>query len=397
MSQNIEIHCKYVDADKERYCIACKSNLKTKVLDMGSLPFFYGIRNDYVESLLNNRTFKSQLMTCPTCKLTQQVMHEETVEMTEKIYHSAISDASSPMSNSGWGMKRVKAFFENTDFTFQPNVVLEIGCQNGFLLYELYKRGAKELLGIEPSPKIPFQKNGFTAKIIHSFFDENLILNKKFDTVIALWVLEHVTEPVRFLRNIANILHDDGQMIIAIPNSEIQMEKGDPGLFMHEHFSFFSERSIATIFSLAGFKPIRINKTNSDFYVTAKKDKKYRPDDNMAGFKDPLIDYHNSLNRLVKRFLCQSSSIKRLGLWGACTTAVILVNILKLKQYVLFDGDPLKQDNEISGLAGIVFKPDKETLENLVDCICIVPIGFQKEIGNMLNTYNFKYFNLFES
>ena len=63
------------------------------------------------------------------------------------------------MSDRGWGQTRAKEFFNYINFLFPPKSVLEVGCQNGYLLYELSKRGAKYLIGIEPSSQKPFEKD----------------------------------------------------------------------------------------------------------------------------------------------------------------------------------------------------------------------------------------------
>jgi len=380
---------------KAKICLACDKPLDMKKkVDLGPLPFYYGVKNSKIESYLKGKTLKAQLATCLYCGLTQQILYADNLEVVEGIYRGQSSDASTPMSAAGWGQQRARAFFENTDFLIPPSSVLEVGCQNGYLLYELFKRGAKKLVGVEPSPQVPFKENGFKAKIFQEFFNKRRFHGQEFDTIISLWVLEHVKAPVEFLGSLAAVLSPKGQLIIAVPNAERQMKMGDPGLFMHEHLSHFTRQSLKSIFSLAGLRIEKIKETKSDFYVTARK--------LAAGSKrvrnqrraDPLFHYRNSLQALLKNFKKRKAPAKRLGLWGACATAANLISLTNLKRYTIFDGDVKKQGKEISGIRGVVNAPTQKTLQSLVDKVCVVPVGFQDVIGNILKQYSFPYFSL---
>jgi len=361
---------------------------------LGCLPFYYGVKNPKLEELLKGKRLKAHLGTCFTCGLTQQILYKENLRMVEAVYQSQSSDASTPMAEIGWGQQRAKVFFENTKFLFSPSSVLEVGCQNGYLLYELFKRGAQKLVGVEPSPQVPFTENGFKAKIFQGFFNKRRFHGQEFDTIISLWVLEHVKAPVEFLKSLTAVLSQKGQLIIAVPNAERQMRVGDPGLFMHEHLSHFTKQSLNNIFLLAGLHIEKIKETKSDFYVTARK--------SAAGSKkvrnlrraDPLSHYRNSLQTLLKNFKKRKAPAKRLGLWGACATAANLISMVNLKGYTIFDGDVKKQNREISGIRGRVWAPTKSVLQSTVDKVCVIPIGFQDVIGKILEGYSFPYFSL---
>jgi len=381
---------------KERKrCLACDEPLDiTEKVDLGHLPFYYGVKNPKLEPLLSGKRLKAQLVTCWSCGLTQQILYKENLEMVEAVYKSQSSDASTPMADSGWGQQRTKGFFDNTKFLFAPTTVLEIGCQSGYLLYALFKQGAKKLIGVEPSRQVPYQKNGFKAKVYTEFFDEKRFKGQTFDTVISLWVLEHVKAPVDFLKSLAAVLSPKGQLIIAVPNAERQMKVGDPGFFMHEHLSHFTRQSLRSIFSLAGLRIEKIKETRSDFYVTARKSAVLSKRIKDLKRADPLSVYRHSLQTLLKNFKERRMSAKRLGLWGACATAANLISLTNLKRYTIFDGDVKKQGKEISGILGVVNAPTQETLQSLVDKVCVIPIGFQDVIGKILAEYAFPYFSL---
>lgn len=360
------------------------------------MPYYYGIEDVDLKKIFNGKYFPAKLITCSLCGLTQQLIHEDTIKATDLIYQSKTAAVSTPMSDYGWGEVRANEFFEQNKFLFSPKDVLEVGCQNGYLLYELYKRGAKKLIGIEPSPQEPIETDGFKANIYNEYFDSKRFKDEKFDTIISLFVLEHLEEPLYFLRSLTKVLSKKGQIIIAIPNANFQMEQGDPGLFMHEHISHFNRVSLNNIFNLAGLKILKYKETKSDIYLTAQKTtSKISTDQLKNNLPDPLINYREALNKVLDNFKINLNDLEKIGLWGACPTAVNLVFMTKINNYVLFDGDEKKQGNEISGIKGIINSPSKQNIKNLVDKVCIIPLGFQRMIESSLQNYGIGHFSLF--
>ena len=101
------------------------------------------------------------------------------------------------------------------------------------------------------------------------------------------------------------------------------------------------------------------------------------------------------MDKVLDNFKINFNHIEKIGLWGACPTVVNLVFMTKINNYVLFDGDEKKQGNEISGIKGIINSPSKKNINNLVDKVCIIPLGFQKMIESSLQNSGIRYFFLF--
>jgi SAM-dependent methyltransferase len=75
---------------------------------------------------------------------------------------------------------------------------LDVGCGEGTYLKELHKRGFTDAYGIDPALAIP--KEWYLGK----FMDE--INLRKFDFVICVETLEHITDPIKFLTEIKNFI-----------------------------------------------------------------------------------------------------------------------------------------------------------------------------------------------
>jgi SAM-dependent methyltransferase len=99
--------------------------------------------------------------------------------------------------------------------------VLEMGYGDGLLTAELVRRGvALELL--EGSPLLCEEaKRRYGDKIaVHCCMFEDFAAGPIYDSVLALHVIEHVSEPVTTLRQIARWLRPGGKLILVVPNRQ---------------------------------------------------------------------------------------------------------------------------------------------------------------------------------
>ena len=378
-------------------CKICDHNLEIgQKIDLGALPFYYGKSNVKYENLMSNEKLNAVLQQCSSCGIIQQYQDWTLRKKINLIYESESSSQSTSMSKSDMGIKRARSFFDNTKFIFQPKSVLEIGCQDGYLLYELYKTGAENVRGIEPSPQTPYGDSDFVPEIIQDYFSEEIFPEKNFDTVISLWVFEHIENSIDFLNGIHTVLKEDGQLIIAVPNAENQIYYGDPGMFIYEHLFYFTRQSLNYILQLARFEIVDINTTRSDIYVTAKKSNQIYSN-TITKEKDLNLinDYSIALNNVIESFNKHISNFDKIGFWGACPTTINLIKMVDLSNYVIFDSDKSKIGTIVSGLDAEVKEPTRENFIKFVDIVCISPLGAQEVLSKHLSKIKFPYFNLF--
>ena len=95
--------------------------------------------------------------------------------------------------------------------------VLDFGCGDGKLLDWLQERGW-ETYGIEPSMDLEF----FRHRRLMS-----LPQDRRFTLVILNHVLEHVTDPLGALRQLAGALRDDGTLFLSVPRVDTLPQHGD--------------------------------------------------------------------------------------------------------------------------------------------------------------------------
>ena len=99
----------------------------------------------------------------------------------------------------------------------ENKTVLDVGCSSGFMLFPLRDEGHK-CYGIEPSGVF---SEYVKSRNIEVFDDIEDVLknNIQFDIIMHFFVLEHISDPLNFLKQQISLLKPGGKIIFEIPNS----------------------------------------------------------------------------------------------------------------------------------------------------------------------------------
>lgn len=134
--------------------------------------------------------------------------------------------------------------------SISPASVFEIGCGNGSLLLELQSIWpAASFSGIEPAAAAAnhARNAGFT---VADGFLESGGENTAADIVIAVNVVEHSSEPIRFLRAFRDRMAVSGRGIVICPDGDIPSVE----LLIFDHLHSFSGVALARICAAAGLR-----------------------------------------------------------------------------------------------------------------------------------------------
>mgnify|MGYP001381031307 CR=1 FL=1 len=154
----------------------------------------------------------------------------------------------------------LQAFFP---FSLRDKNILDVGCGVGSLL-NMLKNISHSQTGVEPC--MPYLKllkqQGY--KIYPSLSEA--IEKKKaiIDYAFSIAVIEHVKNPVEFLREIKKLLKPkEGRLLISTPNRDdilmtLLKEKFHRFFYRTQHRWYFNEYSLTKCIQLAGFKVSRV-------------------------------------------------------------------------------------------------------------------------------------------
>lgn len=122
--------------------------------------------------------------------------------------------------------------------------VLDVGCFTGTVLNRL--PASVQKFGIEPSEQARDICVANGIHIIGRSFEELAETSRRFDAVISLDVIEHVPDPLQFLRCLERVTKPGGVLIVATGDADASVWQfvGPPYYYSQnpEHISFISAR-----------------------------------------------------------------------------------------------------------------------------------------------------------
>tara|TARA_B100001123_G_scaffold424285_1_gene535576 strand:+ start:445 stop:1170 length:726 start_codon:yes stop_codon:yes gene_type:complete len=114
----------------------------------------------------------------------------------------------------------------NIDGPFKKLKILDIGCGGGLLSEPMSKLGAK-MTGIDASKnnievaKLHSKKMNLKINYIHCS-PENLKYKNKFDVILNMEIVEHVSDVNLFIKNCSKLIKKNGIMFIATINKNLK-------------------------------------------------------------------------------------------------------------------------------------------------------------------------------
>ncbi len=154
--------------------------------------------------------------------------------------------------------------------------LLEIGCAAGFFLDAAKKEGfhVKGIEQEESNARYALKKLSLDVNV--SSFESVQFPENHFDIIVALNVLSHLRDPLRFFEKVNSILKSDGLFVFETGNKAEMKSKwrgeilGENWL-TPEHLYHFSDNSLAILVNKAGFKVKTLAKTHVVDHLLSKR------------------------------------------------------------------------------------------------------------------------------
>jgi 2-polyprenyl-3-methyl-5-hydroxy-6-metoxy-1,4-benzoquinol methylase len=359
-------------------CLLCNSTEGSFFFLKPAIPIFLGV---YPTSFSKPEKFPVALWQCIRCGFVQQEISDSLIRFLQKIY-SQDSFISTPPGISSWGNYRAKVISDYLErFLESPGSILEIGCQSGFLLSELQKKFSCRAVGIEPGSVQSVPEN---ITFINDFFPSESLGDAKFDVIICQAVIEHVFDPLAFLKSIKKHLNPSGIVLIQVPDCTGHFAGGDIGLFSHEHISYFTTTSLEYAVRLAGFSSIEItNKIPGGHLlgiVTHGDDGNQVP-----GFDTSPALYWECFDAKIEQIRGYFSNDAQVGLYGVCAGAHNFIQVTSMGgNVILYDSDEFKHGKFLTDVP-VPIHNYTELDKDPTDTVLIIPYLSQNEIFSFLS------------
>lgn len=186
--------------------------------------------------------------------------------------YNAIMDLPFERSDNKHRVKRISDFYGSKKRDLKGMKVLDVGSGLCVFLGEFVKRGIEgycldpDPLSVEHALKHAGVKRAYAGNFLSCPVD------MKFDLITFNKVLEHITEPVSFLRRAKDLLIAGGFIYLELPDGPNALANGElvkREEFYIEHYTVFSEKSVRFLSEVAELKVVELSciKEPSDKYT----------------------------------------------------------------------------------------------------------------------------------
>lgn len=209
---------------------------------------------------------KIPIYQCANCNI---IWHDEIIKNMEVYYESESYRKSLEGSSDEENFYKLhdketldKLMYTGTEI-YRGKIVADIGCGCGAFL-DFLKGVSDAVIAIEPSETYRriMDRKGF--KTYAYMKDAQKDWKYKIDVITSFDVIEHVKEPLEFIKNMHELLSEKGEAIIGTPTETPVMRKllGEiyekKLLFSTQHLWIFSEKNMRMIADKAGFQKLDI-------------------------------------------------------------------------------------------------------------------------------------------
>jgi len=291
-------------------------------------------------------------------------------------------------------------------------LAVDIGSNDG-LLVSCYMKEGMRAVGIDPARNLAEDANKRGIKTLNRYFDQECV-----DTIIREYgkasaisannVFAHIDDIHAVLKNVRNLLDDEGLFVIEFPYLLTMFDEMLFDMIYHEHVSYIAVHPLQYVVEKFGLVIFKIDYVASHggslrvfmqkagasrpvdasvaLYLEREKEGGYGRPEVYQRFAQRVLAIREDFRAMIAR---EKAAGKKIAGYGAPAKASTILNFYGLKpldiSYVV-DDNPLKQGYLVPGVK-IPIKPSKALDEEPVDVIVIFAWNFAKEILKKIGHY----------
>jgi len=278
----------------------------------------------------------------------------------------------------------------------QHGKILEIGSATGKLnnlFYSLHKGPDVIWDTIEPNP-VGHENLIGGGRHIDGWFPEDCA-ETDYDAIVHSHVIEHVENPIEFLKEMNQKLRIDGKLIFSWPNMRAMLLNSDLNILMFEHLNYLSFNEMISLLEYTGFKLKKdLNYSSHSIFIAATK---VRESDTRQQYQSKVTNeelklfgknYGEGLSKIISNFNeTLKNSKSRNYIFGAhIFSQYLFANGLNLDLISgCFDNSDKKHNKRLYGWEISVHKPEREILSRKEPMTILLPMGsYEGEIIRQL-------------
>ena len=368
-------------------CRLCSSTLpNTSVLFQDQFVSNFVTEND----VLSGIKVPIELVICSECTLVQQCYSapQDFLYSQNYWYRSGVTETMRSQLRD-----IVSSCFEEVLMS-ESDVMLDIGANDGTMLG--FAKDKCITVGIDPAKNLfeslqkncDYSANSFwNAEAYFQLARESALPKPKIVTAIGMFY--DLEDPLSFVRDIFETMHDDGIFVAQLMTLEPMLKKNDLGNLCHEHLEFYTYNSLVYLFEESGLEIFKVteNETNGGSYrIFARKFKTgsinysqmidYR---NIDEFKSRIDNIGRELRQLLVNIASEGKSVQVLGASTKGNCILQYFNIDKTLISFASERSPEKYGLYTIG-SGLKIISEAESRALNPDYYLILPWAFKDEI-----------------
>jgi hypothetical protein len=306
------------------------------------LPFHIGAIEEAVNPSGLPNAYPFELIFDPQLRMLVQPASAELEKVLRDAY--AVGNAfGTPLAEDKFGKPYAEDFLSFIHAAqAEPGCGLEIGAGVGYLTRRLLDAGW-DMTSLEPGDGYESFWSIYDVNVIRDFFPSQCATGP-YQLVCSYGVLEHVSDPLSFLKAIKNHLVPGGKAVIAVPDCTDEIRAGDPSILFHEHFNYFDAGSLMRLIEFAGMKA-KVTKSRFGrclYAVAAVEQIDCKGGD--AGLDLALVkSYPERCQQFVERVRARLTEMATTGSLGVYCAARGLSLFDPAQPMRFFDDDPAQQ------------------------------------------------------
>lgn len=349
-------------------CPVCRSPDVVDIVDLGEVPLFCNVLWPTRDEALAAATAPMRLVGCPACG-----HHFNAAFDAQRLEYAPAYDTSQHHSAVFRDYAEDLARRLVDTYNLHGKTVVDVGCGKGDLLKLICRLGGSQGYGFDVSydgEAKPKDAPGVTFR--NTFFDIKESAQIDPALICCRHVLEHVPDPVDFLRGLGRALEGraDRVLYLEVPNGTLQLTQGLLWDYIYEHYSYFSAGSFRRALMDAGFDILRLEPAFGDQFLFAevrlrRKDsptlQQEVPADATTAMSKAATSYVGLLDDWRAWVATLPQDAEHTVLWGAGSKGVTFVNLLALNAPFpidrMIDQNPNKHGKFVAGTGQVIVAP----------------------------------------
>ena len=381
-------------------CRHCYAPLNEVFVDLGFAP----PSNAYLSAAdlrTSERYYPLKLCVCTHCWLVQTEDYAQASELFGNDYAYFSSVSQSWVDHAARYAKMISARLGLGEDSF----VIEVAANDGYLLRNFVATGIP-CLGIEPTANTAAAAEAIGIPILRKFFSKALAehlatVGKQADLIVGNNVYAHVPDINDFTAGLKAALKPGGTITLEFTHLMRLIEHTLFDTVYHEHFSYFSLRTVSRIFASAGLRAFDVEELTTQggslrvYGCHAGDDRATTPavaallaEEQRRGLHETAIyrEFQPRADRVKNELLVflleQKRAGKRVAAYGAAAKGNTLLNYAGVKPDLLpfvCDAAPSKQGKFLPGVH-IPILPPAALQERRPDVVLILPWNIADEV-----------------